>query len=211
MKTLAINTASSQSAIVLIENGEVISEITWLSDNDEAEKLMPAINDLLDGDFKQVDKVLVVSGPGSFTGLRIGVATANTFAYLQDIPLYAINAFEYWWRANDIVHQSRDNQAALLIYAGSGGVYISYGEVGTLFKLEDASRELADKAITKIFGDISQEQKKHFDHLEFIQPSKDFASVAASFDLNKMKSVKLVQPLYIKGPGITSSKKKIFN
>ena len=207
MKTLAINTASSQTAIALIEDGKAVSEQGWISENNEAEKLMPAIDKLLGGDFKQIDNVLVVRGPGSFTGLRIGVATANTFAYLLEKPLYAIDTFEYWWRA----YGERDDQTALLVYAGRGGVYISYGQVGTLFTLEEASKELANCKKVKFFGDFTSEQKKHFDHLTLAQPQINFASVAISLDLGKMQPVKLVEPLYIKDPGITLSTKKLLD
>lgn len=203
MKTLAINTASSTSAVAFLENGKPIAESTWSQQNSEAEMLMPQISDLLDGDYGQVDQILVVRGPGSFTGLRIGVATANTFAYLLQKPLYAIDAFQYWWKA----FEGRDEKAALLIYAGGGGVYISHGEVGELYNLDQATDYLREQNIDKIFGDISPEQKEHFKEFEFLDLGEKFALTIAQFDLAKLESQKLVEPLYIKDPGITLSTK----
>ena len=100
MPTLAINTASSKTAIALFEKRGLIAQDSWQSQNDEAEKLMPNIDALFKNNklkYEDIEKVLVVKGPGSFTGLRVGVTVANTIAYLNKCELYGIDTFSYWW------------------------------------------------------------------------------------------------------------------
>ena len=209
MPTLAINTASSTSNVALFTDGGEIKQVTWDAQNNEAEKLMPAIDQLTGGHFEQIDEVLVVNGPGSFTGLRIGVATANTIAYLREIPLRAINAFDLWWAA---LGDLNDHETALLIFAGKGGVYISLdGEVGTLHNLDEAVEYLNEHNISKIFGDISPEQKEHFEQFEFLEISANFEDVIKKIDRTELPEQKIVKPLYVKDPGITPSKKKLLD
>ncbi|MEK7547441.1 MAG: tRNA (adenosine(37)-N6)-threonylcarbamoyltransferase complex dimerization subunit type 1 TsaB, partial [Patescibacteria group bacterium] len=99
MLILAINTASSKTAIALLENMEIIAEDSWDAENREAEKLMPAIHELLkkkNKNYTDIDEIYAIKGPGSFTGLRVGVTVANTLAYLLNCQLFGISTFEYW-------------------------------------------------------------------------------------------------------------------
>ena len=63
----------------------------WHSDRDLAEKLLKFIHDKLQEngkDFQDITEISFMSGPGSFTGLRIGAAVVNTLAHELNIPLY---------------------------------------------------------------------------------------------------------------------------
>ena len=66
-------------------------EYRYNFDHDLAEKLLEFIHGKLkenDKDFKDISEITFMSGPGSFTGLRIGAAIVNTLASELDIPLY---------------------------------------------------------------------------------------------------------------------------
>lgn len=96
MATLAINTASKTTATALLEGREILCETSWISTNNEAEKLMPEIAKLLKKLPKEqrvIGKIIVVRGPGSFTGLRVGTAAANTIAHLNKIPVFSLDTF----------------------------------------------------------------------------------------------------------------------
>lgn len=204
MLTLAINTASSKTAIVLLEDTQgPLAEESWQAHNNEAAKLLPAIAALLKRvgkSFSEIGQIIVVKGPGSFTGLRVGVTVANTLAYLNKAATYAVTTFEYWHAVSDL---------PLLVYAGSGGVYLSIRKDKTaeLINLDQLYDTLQKRKITKVFGDISAEQKKLLQDIEFAETTETFgqiiAKILARIYREKRTPVQIVEPLYIKQPGIT--------
>lgn len=208
MTLLAINTASSKTSIAIISSGQVLAESSWQSQNDEAEKLMPAIQAFMVEqklEYSSLDQVLVVKGPGSFTGLRIGVTVANTIAHLTNAELYEIDTFEYWHMA-----QEPGQSLPVLVYAGSGGVYLSEtaGSQPEIIKIEELNEILAQRSIEEVCGDISEEQKQVLE-VKFKEVPLSFGQIIQKIDIAKLKSVKIVQPLYIKDPAISKSKKYI--
>jgi len=243
MITLAINTASSQTEIALLDSsGKLIREKSWLSKNTEAEKLMPEIDSLFtetDHSFDEVSKVICVKGPVSFTGLRVGVTVANTFATLNKCDLFAVDTFEYLWKEKEDF-----SNTALLVFAGSGAVYVDKnGENSNgakLVSLEELKSELSnevegchpsfsirhpelcirdnEKSSVKIsiFGDISDPQKEFLKKEGFIftERKKTFGKIMeeifTDIEKGKFKKVKIIEPVYIKKPQITESKNKIF-
>ena len=210
MLTLGINTAGSVTSIALLENGRFMSENSWQSNNDEAEKLMPAIAKLLEKagtKFPQIEKVIVISGPGSFTGLRVGVTVANTIAYLNKCELFAVDTFDYWWTKKIPGENLTDKEKTLLIFAGSKGVYVNHDGKTETVNLFEVSDYLRNKNITKIFGDITEEQKNEIG-VEFIETKETFGQTLEKIAQKPLKSVKIVKPNYIKQPDITKPKKQ---
>lgn len=88
---LGIETSSLVSSLALLEGDTLLGELTMQAGLTHSEQLVPHIELLLDQ--AQVDKsdltgIVVAIGPGSFTGLRIGMGTAKAMAYALHIPLY---------------------------------------------------------------------------------------------------------------------------
>ncbi|KKI91353.1 hypothetical protein WQ54_15120 [Bacillus sp. SA1-12] len=97
MKALAIDTTNNVLGIALIDEEKVIGEyITNLKKNHSV-RAMPAIERLLsDCDVrpKELDKLVVATGPGSYTGVRIGVSIAKTMAWSLKIPIAGVSSLE---------------------------------------------------------------------------------------------------------------------
>lgn len=95
MKLLSIDTSNYPLGIALIEEGKVIGEyITNLKKNHSV-RAMTAIEQLLkdcDTDPKELTKIVVANGPGSYTGVRIGVTLAKTLAWSLNIPLIPVSS-----------------------------------------------------------------------------------------------------------------------
>lgn len=215
MLILAINTASSNTSIALFERGKtavkILTEKSWPAKNNEAEKLMPEIAEQfkkLKKTYSDLKEILVVKGPGSFTGLRVGITVANTIAYLTKAKLFAISTFEYWHLAGN---------STVMVYAGSGGVYVSESAAKKpqFMNLEEASNYLSAKKIKKVSGDITNEQKSFFKNITVMKSKKSFAKIIklalSKQSTKKLKPLKIVEPLYIKEPSITQSKKPRFH
>ena len=85
MNILAIDTAASRTSVVIIENDEVV----FSESRDGAMSHGPALPELVQAAIKnrEIDEVLVGMGPGPYTGLRVGVTFAQTFAWARNIPV----------------------------------------------------------------------------------------------------------------------------
>jgi len=91
---LLIDTADQKKLWVGIsENKSVIAQMTVQAEYRQAEKLMPTVTSLLRKtklDLAELTGVAVVSGPGPFTALRIGVVTANALGYALGLPVAGV-------------------------------------------------------------------------------------------------------------------------
>jgi tRNA threonylcarbamoyladenosine biosynthesis protein TsaB len=88
---LALNTAQEDSQLYLLELTQgaeftIKNQKIWSAGRDLSQTLLAEIEQLFP-DWKQLDGLIVYTGPGSFTGLRIGIATLNAIAYAEQIPI----------------------------------------------------------------------------------------------------------------------------
>lgn len=97
MLIVAIDTASLESAIALLEGGDpshpakILGEESWHSNRNESERVLPGLDRLLKEagkSWEDVGGVFVVRGPGSYTSLRVGITIANTIAWIRKIPMW---------------------------------------------------------------------------------------------------------------------------
>jgi tRNA threonylcarbamoyladenosine biosynthesis protein TsaB len=94
---LSIETSTKVCSVAIHNMGELVAESTLYVDKSHSEKLALLIQDLVTyADLKTNDltAVAIASGPGSYTGLRIGTSTAKGLCYALDIPLIAVNTLE---------------------------------------------------------------------------------------------------------------------
>ena len=97
MKILGIDTSSMAASVAVIEDNKLICEYTINTKKTHSQKLMPMIENMLglsDLNVREIDAIAVCEGPGSFTGLKIGMATAKAIAHVNDIPVIGVNSLE---------------------------------------------------------------------------------------------------------------------
>ena len=123
MLILGIDTACACAKAALTENGRVLGEAYANDQKTHSVKLMPMIDGLFQKAGRSVDQVELigaVTGPGSFTGLRIGAATAKAIAYSLRIPVVGINTLDFLAAS---VSDSRDAVVCPAIDARNQNVY----------------------------------------------------------------------------------------
>src|SRR5438309_6062986 len=97
MNVLAIDTSNYSLGIALVNQEQVIGEYITNMKKNHSIRVMPAIEKLMqDCEMKPTDleKIVVAKGPGSYTGVRIGVTIAKTLAWTLNIPLVGISSLE---------------------------------------------------------------------------------------------------------------------
>lgn len=94
---LNIDTATEHASVCLSDNGELIAIESNTNQKDHAAFIQPAIQKLLSSanyHLKNVDAIAVSNGPGSYTGLRVGLSTAKGICYALNKPLILINTLQ---------------------------------------------------------------------------------------------------------------------
>lgn len=90
---LAIDTSTRLAGVALARQGVTVAELTWLADLNHTAQLLPAIDHVLRQQGTKpaaIDLVVIACGPGSFSGLRVGVSAAKGFALALGVPLVGI-------------------------------------------------------------------------------------------------------------------------
>lgn len=102
MYILGIDTSTMTGGAALLKGEELVGESILNIRTTHSERLIPALDELLAHarvKLQDVGLISVVTGPGSFTGLRIGLATAKGFGYALGIPLVGVTTLEtFGWQ-----------------------------------------------------------------------------------------------------------------
>lgn len=204
--TLAINTASTQEALALLAGKKLIAETTWGGKSDESEKLLPHISVLLKKthhSFEDIERIIVVKGPGPFSAVRIGVTVANVLAMTLRTRLYAIDTKKLW------LARAPAKSAILLLHAGGDFVAQFFGgSRGKILHIREAFDLKKEHLV--FFGDITENEMETFKKLKrkswkFIPENKlkSFADAVSGVNFSLLKREKIVSPLYWRPPNIT--------
>jgi tRNA threonylcarbamoyladenosine biosynthesis protein TsaB len=96
-KLLAIETTEKLGSVAVSECGNVLSYLELPIEQRSAQSLAPSIQTVLQQagwEIQSINKIAIAAGPGSFTGLRVGLATARMLAYAVGAEIYGINTLQ---------------------------------------------------------------------------------------------------------------------
>lgn len=201
---LGINTATFTHELALLKDGEILAEESWPASRDDVDRLVPTLAKLLTGhDKNNIEQIVVINGPGSFTAVRTGIAFANALAHALNATLHTLTTFE--------LLAAQTGASLIVLHAGGQDVAVYHeGEhkVGPIhnllapFKHNEQQvyaevRETQDKELQSIA------LEKEWEHAEITQT---LGQVLTSMTLPE--AVPLAEALYLKGPHIQKSKDK---
>ena len=124
MLILVIRTDQPESEIGLYDDLSQLTYYKWLAHLELAETIHKKVSDLLKGagkDWHELKGLVVYKGPGSFTGLRISIAFANTLAYSLNIPI--IGSTKDDWVERGITQLLNNIICRILSVLGTESVY----------------------------------------------------------------------------------------
>lgn len=184
MKTLFIDTHLNDIIVILLDSGKLVDKREVINKKNNSEFMFPAIKELIDG--QKLDEIIVVNGPGSFTGVRLGVTIAKTLAYTLNIQIKTISSLEV---------SSISNNAQKVSISDGNGCYL--GEFDKNFKpIKDFiyvnnSDFINMKNNNEYIDNYKIDIEKVYDFLKNVEPINAHS----------------VKPLYIKKIGVEIDKK----
>ena len=229
---LCIETSTAVCSVALVENGNVIALRESLDGQNHAEKITIFIDEIMKETnvvYKDLDAIAVSMGPGSYTGLRIGVSTAKGFCYAIEKPLIAVDtlaAMAYGFISSQLSAISYQPTAILcpMIDARRMEVYSAFfneklertSETEALVIDENSFMELKQNNHLYLFGDGADKLATLFENDKNITVVEKFHCSAAymatlaeeAFKNKDFVDVAYFEPFYLKNfvPGIPKVK-----
>jgi universal bacterial protein yeaZ len=201
MICLFFDTSSDLLKVSLIKDNKIIFDKELHTKNDHSSYLVPTIDEAFKSnniDFKELDEIIVGNGPGSFTGTRISIAVAKTYAFSFNIPVYMISSLEELIYDNDgydfyvpIIEEKKEN------------LYFSIFDKDKKRVMDDtySSTEYMYKKLEELDGKIlliSLSDKK-YEKYDTVKASINALNIMKNIDVNNEKvNPHLLKPNYIK-------------
>lgn len=214
MTILHIETSTKNCSVSISRNGEMLALCEEFDQNyGHSEKLHQFVNWALEGaeiSLNELDAVCVSKGPGSYTGLRIGVSAAKGFCFGLDIPLISLNSLEVLAQSQvgngdfDLIIPMIDARRMEVYTANFDGKGNMTSEIEAKILDENSFQEFADKKVVFV-GDAVEKSKSVLDlpgavFLEGIHPSGKFMIELAEkkFTQKEFEDVGYFEPFYLK-------------
>ena len=214
MKILYLETSSKNCSVAISDNGKLLCLTEEVSENyKQSESLHTFVEWALEGagiSMKDIEVISLGKGPGSYTGLRIGAASAKGFCYGLKIPLVAVNSLESM--IEPFLNQNYDFVIPLIdarrmevytaVYDGNTGSEIYATEAKILD--ESSFEEFKDKKIIFV-GDGASKAKEilqlpNADFDETIYPSAQYLIKKSleKIDKKEFEDIAYFEPFYLK-------------
>ena len=197
MRILYIDTSSSYLYTSIVENNNVLAEIKEEYGQSLSEVALPRIVSMFEDTKlspKDIDKIIVVNGPGSFTGIRIGITIAKVYAWSLNIPITTIYSLEAM-----AISSSKEMYHVPIINARRGYVFAAIYDKNYNAVLKPCHillTDLQDKL--KDIDNYEYISNDEFDDLEVNSYSPDMAKVVDYFKDKESINPHAVNPEYLK-------------
>ena len=211
MRILAIDTALGACSACVADAGEAepLAQETLVMERGHAEALVPLLDRVVSNvgaGFGSLDRVAVTVGPGSYTGLRVGIAAARAVGLAARIPVVGVTTLSALLAA--LVADDNRRVLAAAIDARHGQVYFQAIAPGgqsivapTLVKVRDAARLMGGSASLVGSGAVAVAAETAGNDV-LVHDLKPFPDVAwvARLGLVADPAQALPKPLYLRGP-----------
>ena len=206
MKSLFIDSSRTSLSVAIIENKTLISSKIVDSHSKHSNFLMDSIKDLFTEtniNIKDIDNIVALNGPGSFTGIRVCVTVAKTLAWSLNKKLYLLNNLEALKTGinNDIVISvipDKLNDSYVSIYDNESSIQ-------NYMNLNDKQLDFIDKNISVVYLDDSIFIENLFNKLKGNNnvtlhklDAYNYVSIVDKALSNNNINVHMAEPIYLK-------------
>lgn len=197
MRILYIDTSSSYLYAGIVEDEKLVCEVKKEFGHSLSEEALPEIAALFTNNNikpEDINKIIVVDGPGSFTGIRIGITIAKVYAWSLNIPITTISALEAMSISSDIstvrvpMLNARRGYVFAAAYTNNNEVVIEPRHI----KMSELFEILSDKEYTIISNDEFELE----DRIEEYDPN--ILKIVSYFREKKSINPHSVNPEYLK-------------
>ncbi len=143
MKNLAVDTSSKICAVAILEDNNKIDEISLDNGKTHSENLMPILKEVLERNKLNLSDFNLISvsvGPGSFTGIRIGIASIKPLAEVYNLPVASVTSLESL--ARNVENVDSDTTIISLIDARNNQVYAGVFDNDYNLKEEEIAEDI---------------------------------------------------------------------
>lgn len=230
-KILCLDTATDTCSVVLTENETIIASRESADDRSHAAKLAVFIDEVFreaETSAKELSAVAISMGPGSYTGLRIGVSTAKGICYGAGIPLISVSTLQSMCYGVNSAFINQNNLTDFyfcpMLDARRMEVYTSVFDIKHQV-VKNISAEIIDENSFKDFLDIKPviflgsgaekikeviSHKNAFFYNGFIHTAKNMLVPALEkFNMQQFEDVAYFEPFYLKDFVATVPRKKV--
>ena len=206
MISLFIDTSGIDVSIALIRDNNILTKIVERIPNQHSVYTTSYLDKVLNSaniSPSDIDKILVVNGPGSFTGVRIGVTIAKVFAYILKKDIICLSSLKI--RALSTNH----DYCLSLISANKGNYYIGLYDKDNNEVIEEQfnSTSFVEKLIEKYHPIIVCDNNINLLGKEINKTELDIINIVNYYKDNNPCNVHLVVPNYLKLPQALEDKK----
>lgn len=198
MRYLYVDTSSSFLYSAIIEDGKVVSQIKEDFGHRLSEQALPKIVSMFEDnnlDTKSIDKIIVVNGPGSFTGIRIGITIAKVYAWSLKMPITTITSLDAM-----SVSSTANKYKVPILDARRGYVFAAIYDKNNNVVLEPSyiEKDILDNKLAKLddFVVITNDKISGYDNMESYTP--DFVKIIEKFKDKENINPHAVNPNYLK-------------
>lgn len=128
MIILIIRTDNPVAEVGLYDNGQELGHDKWAAHRELSDTLHKRISELLSGNnrrFSDINGIIVYAGPGSFTGLRIGISVANALSYSLNVPAVGASGENWIQQGIKLLLKSGNRKAKSVVPVYGAPVYIT--------------------------------------------------------------------------------------
>lgn len=199
MISLFIDTSASDVSIAILKEEKILSKINKNIPNKHSIYVVPFIDEVLKNASltpDKVEKIYVVTGPGSFTGVRIGVTIAKTYAYLRKIPITAVSSLK-------MLALSNNNETILsLIDAKHDNYYLGlYNKAKEeIIKEHFVNKEEVLEIIMKYHPTIVSAEEINNKEIKSMKQELDISKIIAYYQKKEEENYFTIKPNYLKLP-----------